>query len=121
MSNSTNERKPRLKPGHKVALWVAVITVLGPALGTVIIELAKPKSDAYLCMEARKDASDCILKIEKCLAEPIDDQYRLNLMYWKKYCQSILRYDCSEINTNAAEITEGLYAAKTQIKLWGKS
>jgi hypothetical protein len=121
MSNSTTESKPRLKPGHKVTLWVALIGVIGPVLSTMIIVLTKPNTDAYLCIQARKDASDCIIQIERCLVEPIDDQHRINLIYWKKYCQSILEYECSEINTNASEIAEGLYTAKTQIKLWGKS
>src|SRR5687768_14624430 len=120
MSNTTTENKPKLKPGHKIALWVALIGVFGPVLTTVITELSK-HTDTYLCIQARQDASDCILQIDRCLAEPIEDQNRMNLIYWKEYCQSILRYECSEINTNASEITERLYTAKTQIKLWEKS
>lgn len=121
MSNTTTENKPKLKTSHKIALWVALIGVFGPALTTVITELTKPDTNTYLCVQARKDASDCILQIDKCLVEPMGDQHRMNLVYWKEYCQSILRYECSEINTNASEITEGLYTAKTQIKLWEKS
>lgn len=121
MSNTTTESKPKLKKNHKVAIWVALITVIGPMLPTVIIELTRPDTDTYLCAQARKDASDCILQIDKCLAEPMDDQSRKNLVYWKEYCQSVLKYECTEININASEITEKLSTAKIQIKLWEKS
>lgn len=121
MSNTTSENKPKLKKGHIVALWVALIGVFGPVLNTVIVELADRDTDSYLCVQAKKDATDCIRQIERCLAEPLDDQHRMNLVYWKEYCQSILKFKCSEINSNASEITEGLYTAKSQIKLWEKS